>query len=140
MIWSAIKQLSATYRQPLVFGLIGVCNTAVHASAVVFLVERALAMPVAANVAGFALANTFSYFANAWLTFRQRPSWVLYGRFALVSLGSLLLTMALSALAEYWHWHYLAGLAMVILCGPVLSFALHKLFTFAKAAGIEAGD
>jgi putative flippase GtrA len=140
MSWSAIKRLSGAYRQPLIFGLIGVCNTALHSTAVVLLVESALAKPVAANIAGFAAANTFSYFANAWLTFRQRPSWKLYGRFALVSLGSLILTVALAALADYLHWHYLAGLAMVILCGPVLSFSLHKLFTFAQAAGIHAGD
>jgi putative flippase GtrA len=140
MIWNAIRRLSRTYRQALVFGLIGVCNTVLHSATVVFLVERTLAAPVTANVAGFAMANTFSYFANARLTFRQPPSWALYGRFALVSLGSLILTIALSALAEYLHWHYLAGLAMVILCGPVLSYALHSLFTFAKTAAIETGD
>lgn len=140
MAWSAIRRLTGTYRQPLVFGVIGVCNTVLHSATVVFLVERALAGPVAANVAGFAIANTFSYFTNAWLTFRQRPSWALYGRFALVSLGSLILTIALSALAEYLHWHYLAGLAMVILCGPVLSFALHKVFTFAQRPIIAPDD
>jgi putative flippase GtrA len=114
----------------LVFGVIGVINTGLHSGTVVLLVENALSTPVPANVAGFALANTFSYFANALLAFGQRPSWERYRKFALVSMLSLGLTVLLSQLAVWMHWHYLVGLAMVLLCGPVLTFLLHRSFTF----------
>jgi multisubunit Na+/H+ antiporter MnhG subunit len=32
------------------------------------------------------------------------------------------------------HWHYLVGLLLVLLCGPVLTYALHKAVTFRHAA------
>jgi putative flippase GtrA len=125
-----LTRLLLRHRAMLVFGLIGVSNTLLHSGAVVALVESGIARPVLANVAGFALANTFSFFANTILAFQVPPSWERYGKFALVSLLSLALTIALSALAETLHWHYLAGLLLVLLCGPVLTFALHKTFTF----------
>ncbi|AVR98406.1 GtrA family protein [Pseudoduganella armeniaca] len=130
----AIKRQLAQHRALLVFALIGVLNTLLHSAAVVGLVERLHAHPVAANVAGFALANTFSYFANCRLAFRQSPSWNRYRKFLAVSLVSLVLTVLLSALAEALHWHYLAGLGMVLVCGPVLSFILHKTVTFRASA------
>jgi putative flippase GtrA len=118
------------YRNVLVFGIIGVVNTLLHSGMVVVLVERARVSPVLANVAGFALANTASFFANSYLTFRRQPTLALYWKFLLVSTGSLVLTVLLSGLAEMLHWHYLIGLAMVLLCGPVLTYLLHKSFTF----------
>ena len=130
-----LKRLLSRHRPMLVFGLIGVSNTALHSATVVALVEAAIATPVPANVAGFAVANTFSFFANTILAFRVRPSWERYARFALVSLVSLALTITLSALAENLHWHYLAGLLLVLLCGPVLTFVLHKTFTFRAPGG-----
>lgn len=127
---TALKQLLVRYRALLVFGAIGVCNTLLHTLTVVVLVENDIATPVPANVAGFLVANTFSFFSNSWLAFQQAPTWARYGRFALVSLSSLVLTVCLSALAEAMQWHYLAGLGLVILCGPVLTYLLHKAFTF----------
>jgi putative flippase GtrA len=129
----SLERLLARHRALLVFGMIGVANTLFHSGAVIALVESALASPVPANMAGFALANTFSFFANCRLTFRQAPSWFRYRKFLAVSLLSLVLTLALSALAETLHWHYLAGLLLVLLCGPVLTYALHKTVTFRHA-------
>ncbi|MFC4930352.1 GtrA family protein [Massilia sp. GCM10023247] len=127
---TALKLLLARHRALLVFGAIGVCNTLLHSLTVVALVENGIATPVPANVAGFLIANTFSFFSNSWLAFQQSPTWARYGKFALVSLTSLVLTVCLSGLAEAMDWHYLAGLGLVMLCGPVLTYLLHKAFTF----------
>jgi putative flippase GtrA len=129
---TSLKQLLLRYRDVLVFGVIGVVNTLLHSGMVVLLVERAHVSPVPANVAGFALANTASFYANSYLTFRRQPTLALYWKFLLVSMGSLALTVLLSGFAEMMHWHYLIGLAMVLLCGPVLTYLLHKSFTFRK--------
>ena len=131
---SRVERLLARHRALLVFGAIGVANTLLHSGAVIALVEGGLAGPVPANVAGFTLANTFSYFANCRFTFRQPPSWNRYRKFVAVSLLSLVLTVGLSALAQAMHWHYLAGLLLVLLCGPVLTYALHKAVTFRHPA------
>lgn len=127
---TALAGLLARHRALLVFALIGGFNTVLHSGTVIVLVELKLAPVVAAHVIGFALANTFSFFANCALAFQQPPSWARYKRFLLVSMLSLGLTVGLSALGEYLAWHYLAGLVLVLLCGPVLTFVLHKAITF----------
>jgi putative flippase GtrA len=122
-----LARLLARHRALLVFGTIGVANTLLHSATVVALVENGLAGPVPAKVSGFVLANCH-------FTFRQPPSWRRYRAFLVVSLLSLALTIGLSALAEGMHWHYLVGLAMVLLFGPVLTYALHKAITFRTPA------
>lgn len=126
--------LLVRYRAFIVFGIIGVINTLLHSGTVITLVETGLAGPVAANVAGFAVANTASFFANCRYTFRQPPTWQRYRTFLAVSMLSLALTVALSWLAETMGWHYLIGLLLVLFFGPVLTFALHRAFTFRPPA------
>lgn len=125
-----LTELFTRHRALVVFALIGGINTVLHSGTVIALVEANLAPVVAAHVIGFALANTFSFFANCALAFQQPPSWTRYKRFLMVSMLSLGLTVGLSALAQYLAWHYLAGLLLVLLCGPVLTFVLHKAITF----------
>ncbi len=131
---ATLQQLLERHRSLLVFGAIGVVNTLLHTLAVVTLVESALMKPVAANVAGFVLANCFSFFANCRFAFRQAPSWSRYRRFLGVSLLSLALTVGLSGLAEAMRWHYLVGLLLVLLFGPALSYVLHKTLSFRPKA------
>lgn len=131
---AALRHLAARHHALLVFGAIGAANTLLHSAVVVLLVESALAGPVAAQLAGFVLANTFSFFANCRYSFRQPPNWTRYRKFVSVSLVSLALTVGLSALAVAMDWHYLFGLLLVILCGPVLTYFLHKAVTFRAQA------
>jgi putative flippase GtrA len=122
--------LALRQRQVLAFIFVGGIATVLHSGTVVILVESAVATPVPAHIAGFFLANIFSYFANSKLTFKHAPSWRRYRKFLAVSLLSLSLTIGLSGLAEAMDWHYLVGLAMVLASGPALSFILHKTVTF----------
>lgn len=125
-----LSSLISRYREVLVFGIIGVVNTLLHSVMVIVLVEMSIAAPVLANIAGFSVANTVSFFANSYFTFRRQPTWAIYSKFFMVSMSSLALTISLSALAETMGWHYLVGLILVMLCGPALTFLLHKIFTF----------
>ncbi|MGZ4954216.1 MAG: GtrA family protein [Methylobacter sp.] len=124
------KRILHSYHQFLIFGMIGSINVLVHSSMVIALVEGKLTDPVAANTLGFIGANTFSFFANCWLTFKSPPSRVLYRKFVLVSLTSLVLVVGLTAFAEWMKWCYLAGLLLVIILGPLLTFLLHKTVGF----------
>jgi len=124
-------------RQVLVFALLGGINTLLHSAVVVAAVESGLLPPVPANVLAFAVANTFSYFANCRFTFHSHPTWARYRTFLGVSLVSLVLTIALSSLAELMGWHYLVGLGMVLLAGPVLTYVLHKRITFRRPGEAE---
>jgi putative flippase GtrA len=130
--WQWVARQLVTYRSVLTFGVIGVVNTSLHFGTVVALVELFGANPVAANVFGFVLANVGSYFANCYLTFRQAPTWARFRTFAAVSLASLLLAVVLSAFVEMMGWHYAVGLGLILVCGPVMTYLLHKKVTFRK--------
>lgn len=123
LAWGNLKQFC-------IFGFIGVINTLIHGGVVVASVERGLLSPVPANVLAFVAANTFSFFANCRFTFCALPTWGGYGKFVSVSLTSLVMTVLLSGFAEWMGWHYLLGLALVILLVPLFSFFLQKKFTF----------
>lgn len=117
-------------RQFLVFGLIGGLNTFIHSAVVVGLVESKLLPPVLANFCAFLIANQSSFFLNCRFTFQKPPALTLYGRFFLVSLASLIVTIGLSSYAEWMQWHYGVGLLLVIGVGPPLTFVLQKHWAF----------
>lgn len=109
---------------------IGVANTLVHALTVIALIEGTACHPVLANVAGFFLANTFSYFANSCWNFGVQASVRRYTRFLLVSLVGLALTILLSAAAVAAGWHYLLGVVLISATMPLLTFLTHWKWTF----------
>ena len=117
-------------RQFFVFGIIGVLNTCLHGTLVVFSVENGVLSPVAAHILAFFAVNVFSFCVNSRFTFCCPPTWKGYGKFFSVSLTSLLMTVLLSGFAEWRGWHYLVGLALVILLVPLVTFLLQKRFTF----------
>lgn len=114
---------------------------------VVGLVESNLLGPVSANICAFLIANQFSFFLNCRFTFQKSPALALYGRFFLVSLASLIVTIGLSSYAEWMRWHYGVGLLLVILVGPPLTFILQKHWAFKlvngelpKVGKVDAGE
>lgn len=112
------------------FSGIGVINTLLHTAIVVLSVEGLGAHPTLANTLAFVAANTFSYWANRRWNFKTAPSLRQYGRFFLVSLAGLAITVLVSGFAAWAGWHYLAGLGLVFVALPALTFALHWQWTF----------
>lgn len=75
------------------YSLIGVFNTLLHS--IVFMLLIAFGVTSAwANGIAFLVAATFSFFANAKLTFRQTPNWFRYILFIII--------MGLLAIATGW--------------------------------------
>lgn len=118
------------YRQFACFSGIGVINTVIHVVAVVLMVELYGINPVAANVAAFMLANLFSFWANARWTFRESYDTARYLRFLTISLLGLLTTALLSALANALGWHYLVGIALIMVTLPIITFLAHRKWTW----------
>jgi putative flippase GtrA len=112
------------------FSGIGVLNTLIHTALVVLSVERFGIHPSIANALAFVAANMFSYWANRRWNFKTRASIGQYGRFVLVSLAGLVITMLVSGLAEWAGWHYLVGLGLVFVALPAFTFVLHWRWTF----------
>ena len=117
-------------RQFLSFAIIGVLNTCVHSMVVIGLVELRTVPPVLANVCAFCVANQVSFFLNCRFTFRVPSTLSFFGRFFVVSLASLAITVLLSGYAEWMGWHYKIGLLLVIAIGPPLTFVLQKYWAF----------
>lgn len=112
------------------FSGIGLINTLLHTCVVVALVESLQAHPAMANAIAFTIANIFSYWANQRWNFKTPGSVQQYGRFLIVSLAGLGITVLVSSLAAWAGWHYLIGLGLVFVALPAFTFALHYQWTF----------
>jgi putative flippase GtrA len=114
------------------FSGIGLANTALHTGIVVLLVEILDAHPTMANTIAFVIANIFSYWANSRWNFKTPNSLQQYGRFFVVSIFGLAITIMASSLAAQAGWHYLIGLSLVFVALPTLTFLLHYRWTFKR--------
>ncbi|EJN18800.1 putative membrane protein [Pseudomonas sp. GM78] len=123
--------IPAKYHEFIIFGLVGVANTAVHASIVIALMEIFAPPAFVANGVAFVFANLMSYALNSRFTFKTPVSFLGYRRFLVVSLVSLALTLLITSIVEYLGWHYGVGLVMVILVVPVLNYLVMKIWAFA---------
>lgn len=120
------------HRNFLIFGTIGAMNTGVHAGFVIAFVELLEAHPTVANFFAFVLANISSYILNSLLTFRAPLSLMRYVKFFASSLVTLVITLAISQVGQYFNVHYLYSLATIIVLTPLISFFIMNKFVFNK--------
>lgn len=119
-------------RQVPLFAVVGAVATLTHVIAALAARELAGLSPLVANFVGYACAVGVSYVGNARFTFRRA---VLHGpqfaRFVVVSLMGLALTQGLTwLLVEQAGWPFWAGLAVVAVAVPALSFVMQRLWAF----------
>jgi len=125
-------ELAPRHTQLLNFTIIGIVNTFVHGSVLVFAVEWLGFAVVMAHLIAFCVANIFSYVMNSRLTFFAPLSIARYIRFLLTSLLALGLTLLLSLLMNHNGFHYLVGFLLIVLLVPILSFLLMKFWAFSE--------
>ncbi|MGD6749013.1 glycosyltransferase [Streptomyces sp. BH105] len=87
------KSALRTFRQFVVFGLIGIVNTAVYMSVYVSL-NRWIPYLIA-HVIGFMVSVVGSFLLNSYITCRTRPTWRGFFRFPLSSLVNMVFSGAL---------------------------------------------
>ena len=114
------------------FAVVGAAATLTHVAAALSAREAAGLEPLQANFVGYLMAVGVSYLGNARLTFRRRA---LHGpqfmRFIFVSLLGLALTHGLTwVLVQRLHWPFWAGLGVVAVAVPALSFGLSRVWAF----------
>jgi putative flippase GtrA len=122
------------FQQVPLFAVVGVAATATHVAAALAARELAHLSPLAANLVGYLCAVGVSYLGNARFTFRRAvwhgPQFV---RFVAVSLAGLALTQGLTwLLVERLGWPFGAGLAVVAVAVPALSFVLQRVWAFRR--------
>ena len=123
-------------QQVPLFAIVGAAATLTHVIAALGARELAGLSPMGANLVGYLFAVGVSYLGNARFTFRRA---VLHGpqfvRFAVVSLAGLALTPGLTwLLVERMGWSFSAGLAVVAVAVPALSFVLQRLWAFRRTS------
>lgn len=117
-------------RQFALFLCIGLGATTVHVVIAAHLIENHMVPPALGNAIAFVFANLFSYFSQSAYVFQVPPSPVQYWRFLSVSLGGLALVAALSSGLEALGFHYMVGIAAVVLVLPIVTFGVHSLWVF----------
>ena len=110
--------------------LIGGIAVVLHFLIVIFIVEQWLLHPSAANAIAFVLATIFSNIANTYWSFETKVSSTIFLRFWSVALLGLCLAVLISSTAEYFGLHYLVGILLVVSVTPIVSYTLHKNWTY----------
>ena len=110
------------------YGLIGGTATLLHisvASLYLYSVDDSILF---SNIVGFLSAYLFSYILQSTLVFEHAPSFVKALKYFVVQLGGLLLAIWLSRIFDGYN-NYLKTFIIAFLL-PLLSFVIHKLWTF----------
>ena len=110
--------------------LIGGLAVALHLLMVVCMVELWQIKSTIANAIAFVLATIFSNIANTYWSFEARVTGKILIRFWIVATFGLVLAILISSLANHMHLHYLIGTLMVVLVTPIISYTLHKNWTY----------
>ncbi|MBL4307083.1 GtrA family protein [Vibrio fluvialis] len=127
-----MNRLFFKYKQIIIFAIIGAINTVLHAVTLVSCVELLTIDSTLANAIAFMAANIFSYFANSKITFKSVVSLKRYISFFSASILSLLLTLTISYVSNFYGFHYLIGFGFIIVLVPAISFIIMKFFVFSE--------
>lgn len=122
-------------RRILSFVVVGGTAALVHWATVVALVRQLALPPLAANVAGWAVAFSVSFAGQSMLTFRdhQAPLAQAMRRFFALSLAGFCINEASYALLlRFSPWRFDVLLALVLVGVAVLTFVLSRRWAFAR--------
>lgn len=117
-------------RRLLRFGLTGLGSTLLHSLVALTLIALWHSPPPAANGVAFVVATVFSYVVNTLWSFSAPLHGRNLTRFLVVSGVGFLLAITLAWLAELMGWSPIAGIALVVVVVPGVSFGLHSLWTY----------
>ncbi len=126
--------MNRSHDQFIKFGAIGVANTLLHGLVFGCFVDGLGISVVMSHLVAFCFANFLSYLLNSFVTFKAPITLRLYARFFLASMLSLIMTLGLSALAQWCGLGHWQGFALIVLVIPIFSFVLMKCWAFSKSS------
>jgi putative flippase GtrA len=121
-----------THNRLVRFGLVGVLNTALHLGVVAMLVQLVGASQLVSNVVAYVVASTFSYVLNSIWSFQVDMHVRRFGRFQLVGLMGLAICALLGYIGDRVGWHYVVTVLLTAVFVPVMSFLVHRSYTFSR--------
>ena len=121
---------SSTLQRILKFLVTGGLSTLIHLLIVMFLVETHDAHPTLSNFVAFIAATITAYYLNASWTFQRKITAQNLWRYIIVSVFCTSVATSLSQIAYVLGLHYLAGVTLIVLFVPWISYFLHRKWTF----------
>lgn len=112
------------------FGITGVAATAIHVIVVSPLILVAEFSAGIANGIAFVVATFFSSFVNTKWSFKKQFSVKVTLRFWSVAVLGCILAVLIADLIEELGFHYLVGVAAVSTLVPIISYLLHRYYTY----------
>ena len=114
------------------FAIVGVIATIVHAGSVIFLVETFSFDPVISSVPAYIAALITAYLLNKTWSFQSKVSHIdAFLPYTIVStLGFGLNITIMHVLINLFHVKYYFALAVAVISVPIVTFTLHKYWTF----------
>lgn len=114
------------------YALIGIVNTLTYLLIVWLLTGYLAFSQLYANIAAYILVSSLSFWMNARWSFQKKPGVMNYARFQLVAVLGLIASAFLGHLGDRFDWHFLITVFLIGLTIPVISFLLHRSFSFSK--------
>lgn len=112
----------------------GLLNTAAHTIIAIAMIEVGGVTLIVANMTAFIAATLLSYLVNTLWSFSGTINTTTLFRFFVVSVVGLLLAGLVSSVAQASHVHYLVGIACVPVFVTPVTFTLHRIWTYRRAA------
>jgi putative flippase GtrA len=120
------------------FCLVGIGNVTVHTAAFTTLIAVLGFTQLLSNALAYLVASSFSFVINSVWTFEMKLHPRRYVRFQVVGLFGLAVAAILGCLGDKFHWPYAATILLTVLILPLISFLLHRHYTFSAVANLPA--
>lgn len=118
--------------QVLRYSLIGVGNTGAHLFIVWILSGLLETSQMFSNGFAYIIVSTISFVLNAKWSFQQAPGLASFRRFQIVSIFGLIVSSCIGWVGDLFEWHFTVTVMFIAIAVPILSFTLHRLYTFSR--------
>lgn len=120
--------LQISTRQFITYCLIGLLNTAIHFFSFLFFI-KIFNYQTVSNLLGFCFGLCFSFFMNAYFTFKKKPDIKKFIKMTMTSGG---LAVSFGFLGDSLQLNPFFTFALYIIVNPVIGFMLTKYFVFSS--------
>ena len=118
-------------KQITLFGIIGVLATITHYFSALLFIKHTTLNLYLANLAGYLLAISVSFFGHGLFTFKVELSFYILKKFIIVSISAFICSeLILFLLEKGLHFPHYISLGIVVLIIPLISFLLNKLWVY----------
>ncbi len=126
------KKVESYFKLKIVkYGIVGIVSTGIHITAAflfVYFIKQSLFM---SNIFGFSWAYLISYVCQSKFVFERSLSTTRAIKYLLIQILALLSSIGLSSMVN--HTNIYLKVVLVVFIMPVITFFIHKTWTFAEA-------